>query len=74
MSSGIKRTAEMMDTIVLLDLNYTLVENSRETFDGYSCDVKNEEYRTWLIDLRPHTVILVTVRSRALQGLTMSSC
>ena len=54
----------MTRPIILLDLNYTLVENSREVMRSPSVyNVGVERYRTWLVDLiRDHYVILITAR------------
>lgn len=61
-----------MQTIILLDLNYTLVENSRETFDLRYPDIERETYRTWLIQLiREHIVCLITTRNDSLEGRTL---
>lgn len=52
--------------IILLDLNYTLVENSPERGidpPPMSARLKTEIYRPWLVKLvRSHRVILVTAR------------
>lgn len=49
--------------IILLDLNYTLVENSHEKRSPFIKQIEIEEYRHWLIDLvRPHYVIMMTAR------------
>ena len=53
--------------IVLLDLNFTLAENSpvvwERTGESFPERIKKETYRAWLIDLiRPHYVILMTAR------------
>lgn len=63
-------------TIVLLDLNYTLVANSwlkRKEPGPYRWQISRETYRTWLIDLiAPHTVLLVTVRGQEYRQTTLS--
>jgi hypothetical protein len=55
--------------IILLDLNYTLVENNpaREaTPERMEKRLAGEHYREWLVDLvRPHTVVLITARPEA---------
>ncbi len=50
--------------IILLDLNYTLVENSKEAVSIGRCrDFELERYRQWLVDtLLPFKVILITAR------------
>lgn len=53
------------EQIILLDLNYTLVSNSRENrfTRPYQNKIKNEEYRSWLLDLiKEKYVILITAR------------
>jgi len=60
--------------IILLDLNYTLVENSREVMKSPSVyDVSVERYRTWLIDLlHTHYVILITARPERYREATLT--
>lgn len=60
--------------IILLDLNYTLVENSREVMKSPSVyDISVERYRTWLIDLiREHCVILITARPHRYREETLA--
>jgi len=51
--------------IFLLDLNYTLVENSKDIkhIRPYDKKIKQETYRDWLIDLiKDYYVILITAR------------
>lgn len=52
--------------VILLDLNYTLVENSPKhgtTPPRMELRLRDERYRQWLVELvRPHTVILITAR------------
>lgn len=61
--------------IILLDLNYTLVENSAETFSlQHGPDIRRETYRQWLVNLlRPHPVVLVTVRLESLRAATLDN-
>jgi len=59
-----QRTAQAEQPILLLDLNYTLAENSSEVIrKGTHYNVAVERYRPWLRDLiANHYVILITVR------------
>lgn len=51
------------DKIILLDLNYTLISNSRESFGGYPSRIYRQEYETELIELiKDNYVILITAR------------
>ena len=62
--------------LILLDLNYTLVANSKATFNprNFTYDVEREVYREWLIDLiRDHHVILITARPKQYEGATIAS-
>lgn len=61
--------------IVLLDLNFTLVGNSRQTFNYKTgSDIRNETYRLWLVDLlREHTTWLITARNADQQQATLES-
>jgi hypothetical protein len=60
--------------IILLDLNYTLVENSEEKNRDMLEQIAGERYRQWLIDLvQPHTVILITARPAKYHAATMQS-
>lgn len=62
--------------IILLDLNYTLVSNSRENryTRPYQKKIKNEEYRKWLIDLiRNEYVILITARPEYQKDLSLEN-
>lgn len=63
--------------IVLLDLNYTLAENSDEVRrhggEKFADRVSREVYRQWLIDLiRPHTVLLCTARTSVYRQVTLA--
>lgn len=64
-----------MQKIILLDLNYTLVENSSKTFDfRRGPDVAKETYRRWLVDaIRDCYVILITARTEEYREETMRS-
>ncbi|MEX2138599.1 MAG: hypothetical protein WD894_05020 [Pirellulales bacterium] len=58
--------------IILLDLNYTLVGNSRETFIGFQPDIEREQYRLPLIGLlQQHHVALVTHRGKEHEAATL---
>lgn len=49
--------------IVLLDLNYTLVENNLVKFSPFSRQIEQEQYRQWLVEaVENHYVILMTAR------------
>lgn len=51
--------------IYLLDLNYTLVENSENKIKPFTKQIEQEQYRQDLIDrLKGENVILVTARPR----------
>jgi len=62
--------------IILLDLNYTLVENSPERGidpPPMSARLKTEIYRPWLVKLvRSHRVILVTARPARWREATLA--
>lgn len=64
------------DTIILLDLNYTLVSNSwrkRKEPGPYHWQIGRETYHIWLIDLiKPYTVLLLTVRGQEYRPITLS--
>ena len=61
--------------IILLDLNYTLVANSKlkeKTKAPYSDKILQETYRLELIELiKGHTVLLCTVRKEMYRDLTL---
>lgn len=61
--------------IILLDLNFTLVGNSKDKDSQripYAEKIRLETYRQWLVELiRPYTVLLCTVRINAYRGLTL---
>lgn len=60
--------------IYLLDLNYTLVENSRERIEPFTLQIEQERYRAWLVDLlRPERVILITARPAMHARTTLES-
>ncbi len=64
------------DKIILLDLNYTLVSNSKENrfTRPYQNKIKKEKYRSWLIDLiKEEYVILITARPDYQKELTLQS-
>ena len=60
--------------IILLDLNYTLVENSDDKRRPFSKQIEAEQYRRWLVELiRPHHVILMTARPAIHKQVTLAS-
>lgn len=60
--------------IILLDLNYTLVENSEDKYRPFSKQIEAEHYRGWLVELiRPHHVILMTARPAMHKQITLAS-
>ena len=61
--------------IILLDLNYTLVANSRKTFNVKTGpDVAREIYRNWLVELlMEYYVILITARTADYEAATLAS-
>lgn len=63
------------NTTILLDLNYTLVGNSQSSYmrdRPYEDCIREETYRLDLIELiRPHHVVLVTVRNAKYQAVTL---
>jgi len=59
--------------IVILDLQFTLVSNGLETMNRAAPHVAREEYRKDLIELvKPHHVILVTVRADRYREQTLA--
>lgn len=69
---------EMIDIklIILLDLNYILVANSRENkyTRPFQKKIENEEYRKWLLDvIRDYYVILITARPDYQKDATIKS-
>jgi hypothetical protein len=61
-----------MHTIYLLDLNYTLVSNSRTKISPFIRQIEQETYRDWLVNLlRGKPVILVTARPARYERPTM---
>lgn len=60
--------------IYLLDLNYTLVENSQNKVKPFYKQIQNEVYRSDLIEkIKGDTVILVTARPKYYQTHTLKS-
>jgi hypothetical protein len=60
--------------IYLLDLNYTLVENSTEKYSPFIKQVEHERYRQWLVELlRDKQVILITARPVKYDRATLTS-
>lgn len=60
--------------IILLDLNYTLVENSDERQSPFTKQIALERYRAWLVELlKPHHVILMTARPAMYEAATLAS-
>jgi hypothetical protein len=60
--------------IILLDLNYTLVENSTEKQKPFTKQIEAERYRAWLVKLvRQHHVILMTARPVKYRAATLAS-
>lgn len=64
------------NTVILLDLNYTLVSNSAENryTQPYKKKIKHELYRKWLVELiKDYYVIIITARPNYQQNETMDS-
>jgi len=62
-----------MKTIILLDLNYTLVSNSEKKAAPFTKQIEREVYRRELIDLvKPHYTILITARPARYRALTLA--
>lgn len=60
--------------IALLDLNFTLVENSRERRSPFSRQIEAERYRLWLLrSLQGLPVLLVTARPDRYEAETLAS-
>ncbi len=60
--------------IILLDLNYTLVENSDVKLRPFAKQIEAEQYRHWLVELlRDHHVILMTARPAMHRTATLES-
>jgi hypothetical protein len=65
-------------TIVLLDLNYTFVENQAETArpggDDFARRIEFERYRHWLLDfIRGRYVILITARPERYRAASLAN-
>ena len=60
--------------IILLDLNYTFVENTKEAHRLPSVyNVELESYRQWMLPfLRAHAVVMITVRPKKYQEQTLA--
>ena len=71
------RTTALREPIVLLDLNYTFVENQAETAklggEDFSDRLRYERYRSWLRDFvsRGH-VVLITARPERYRVATLA--
>lgn len=61
-------------TVILLDVNYTFVENTKEAHRlPAAYNVPAERYRQWMLPfLRSHTVVLITVRPKKYQEQTLA--
>ena len=62
--------------IILLDLNYTLVENSSEIkyIRPYQKKINSEKYREWLIELiNTYYIIIITARPDYQKSTTIKS-
>lgn len=60
--------------VVLLDHNFTLVENSGERRSPFTEQIRIERYRAWLVELvRPEHVALVTARPKIHEAATIAS-
>lgn len=58
--------------IILLDLNYTLVENSNVKLSPFARQINQEQYRKWLVDaVRQHYTILMTARPHKYRQMTL---
>ncbi|MHB1051348.1 MAG: hypothetical protein ACYC09_14815 [Bacteroidota bacterium] len=63
-----------MKPVILLDLNYTLVANSHMKRAPFLEQIKQERYRSDLIDLvRPFEVILITARPVKYKAVTLAN-
>jgi hypothetical protein len=61
------------EMVILLDLNYTLVSNSKE-LPYPNCNFARESYRNWLIELiKDRYVILITARMSKYQVGTLEN-
>ena len=59
--------------IVLLDLNYTLVENSNVKVSPFARQIEQEKYRQWILDaVNPHYVVLMTARPQKYREQTLA--
>lgn len=60
--------------IILLDLNFTLVENSDAKLSPFIRQIVGERYRQWLVELiKPYHVILMTARPAKYHVPTLES-
>ncbi len=63
-----------MKPVILLDLNYTLVENSHIKRSPFLEQIKFETYRKDLIDLvKPFEVILISARPEKYKAITLGN-
>jgi len=75
--TGAARQRPKRQPIVLLDLNYTFVENQAETAklggEDFGRRLEFERYRRWLLDVvRDGHVILITARPEKYRGRTLA--
>ena len=63
-------------SVILLDLNYTLVANSQHKVSPFKDQILSEVYRFDLLQKlmsHGHTILLVTARPKAYQDITLAS-
>ncbi len=60
--------------IILLDLNFTLIDNSDEKLTPFTRQIENEKYSLRLIEkIKDHTVVLITARPAVHREATLKS-